>query len=232
VDIDLLGRTTNELDEISRMVHEVCRAETEPDGIVFDAESVRVRRIKEDADYEGVRARFLATLSGARITMQIDVGFGDVVYPAPKPVQYPIILDFPAPVLAAYSPESVVAEKLEAMTKLGPLNSRLKDFFDIWLLADLYEFDGASLAESIRRTFARRGTVLESEPFAFTAAFAVDTAKQDQWRAFQRRIRDTVAPEALAEVVAGIRAFASPILIALTDNNRPPDRWYPRKGWA
>ena len=218
MDIDLLGRTSNNLDVIQAVIRDVCSVETTPDGIVFDPKTVAVERIKEEADYEGVRVRFRGNLSGARVSMQIDVGFGDDVYPEPQSVEYPTILDFASPVLPAYSAETVVAEKLEAMVKLGPINTRMKDFFDVWLLADLYEFDGKALAESVRRTFTRRETPLEPEPFGLSAAFVEDPTKQQQWQPLRRRARDTAAPSMLPDVATTIRNFTSPILEALTKN--------------
>jgi len=125
MDIDLLGRTSNELEHIRALITHVCEAESEPDGIEFDSKSVKAARIKEDADYEGVRVRFHATLARARISMQIDIGFGDVVTPAAVEIEYPTLLEFPAPVLRAYPKETVIAEKLEALTMLGMLNSRM-----------------------------------------------------------------------------------------------------------
>jgi hypothetical protein len=126
------------LDHISEVVRSVCNVRTEPDGIEFDPTSIEVARIKEGAEYEGVRVTFIATLARARIPMQIDIGFGDVVVPEPTQVEYPTLLDFPAPALLAYPKETVVAEKLEALTKLGLLNSRMKDYYDLALLSRLY----------------------------------------------------------------------------------------------
>ena len=135
VDIDLMGRTSNELAHIESVVRELCNVVSEPDGVKFSAASIKVARIKEDAEYEGVRVRFRAVLAGAQIPMQIDIGFGDVVTPQPTTVEYPTLLDFPSPVLMAYPKETVIAEKLEAMTTLGLLNSRVKDYFDLWRLS-------------------------------------------------------------------------------------------------
>ena len=112
----------------------------EPDGIFFDPKSVEGERITEDADYEGVRVRFRGELDTARIPMQLDVGFGDIIIPSAKPVAYPTILDLPAPQILGYSRETAVAEKLEAMVKLARLNSRMKDFYDIWLLSSTFSF--------------------------------------------------------------------------------------------
>lgn len=141
-DIDLLGRTSNELAHIRALFAQLCELESEADGIEFDAKSVKVARIKEDADYEGVRVHFRAVLARARIPMQIDIGFGDVVNPGVIEIVYPTLLEFSPPVLRAYPRETVVAEKLEALTALEMLNTRMKDFFDLWALSRMYGFDG------------------------------------------------------------------------------------------
>jgi predicted nucleotidyltransferase component of viral defense system len=163
-DIDLLGRTGNELEHIRALFAQLCEIECEADGIKFDSESVKAVRIKEDADYEGVRVQFRAALSGALIPMQIDIGFGDVVNPGVTKIEYPTLLEFTPPVLRAYPKETVVAEKLEAVTALEMLNSRMKDFFDLWALSRMYGFDGPVLLiprnprtlEPIRKASAAR----------------------------------------------------------------------------
>ena len=127
MDIDLLGKTGNSIEAIVSMVQEVCRLKVISDGIVFDPKSVRGERITEDADYEGVRVRFQGSLATAQVTIQLDIGFGDVVIPPAELTIYPTILDFPAPQMLAYSKESAIAEKFEAMVKLGVMNSRMKD---------------------------------------------------------------------------------------------------------
>jgi hypothetical protein len=151
--IDLAGRTSNELEHIRLLVGEVCRIAAEPDGIEFDETSIEIQRIKEDAEYAGVRVRFTATLARARIPMQIDIGFGDMIVPGPIQVEYPALLEFPAPVLVAYPKETVVAEKLEALTVLGLLNSRIRDYYDLALLSRLYPFDGDPLPTPFARRF-------------------------------------------------------------------------------
>jgi hypothetical protein len=133
-DIDLLGLTNNSIDAIVAMTQTICTQAVEPDGLTFEPEGVEGERIVEGADYEGVRVRFRGSLGTARITMQLDIGFGDVVIPQPVMVEYPTILPLSAPRLRGYSRESAIAEKFEAMIKLGILNSRMKDFFDVWLL--------------------------------------------------------------------------------------------------
>jgi hypothetical protein len=134
MDIDLAGQTNNQLDRIKEIVGAMCEIEVDPDGIEFNRAAIEVSRIKEDADYEGVRVQFHATLAKARIPMQLDIGFGDVITPRPTEIEYPTLLNFPAPVVRAYPRETVVAEKLEALTALGLLNSRIEDFYDLALL--------------------------------------------------------------------------------------------------
>ncbi len=148
-DIDLLGRMAYGVDVVAAAVRKICQQRVEPDGLLFDSTTVVGRVIKEDADYEGVRVTFLGKLQNARVPMQIDVGFGDVISPSSILTEYPTILDLSPPKIQGYSRESATAEKFEAMVKLGIVKSRMKDFFDIWLLSRRFDFDGASLASSI-----------------------------------------------------------------------------------
>ena len=156
MDIDLLGRTSNAEAALVEQLQDILAVDVEPDGLDFDADSIRTERTTEGAEYEGIRIRFSGVLDTARVRMQIDVGFGDVVYPAPEAVDLPTMLDFPAPRLLCYSREASIAEKLEAAVKLGMLNSRMKDFYDVWLLSRQFDFDGSELADAIRLTFERR----------------------------------------------------------------------------
>jgi len=135
MDIDLLGLIDNSIEDIVAVTKNICTQEVEPDGITFEPSGIEGERITEDADYGGVRVRFRGSLGTAHITMQLDIGFGDMVIPAADSLEYPTILDLPAPKLRGYTKESTIAEKFEAMVKLGILNSRMKDFFDIWLLS-------------------------------------------------------------------------------------------------
>ena len=231
MDIDLAGRTTNDLDHIADLVSVVCGVAAEPDGIEFKRASIEASRIKEDADYEGVRVRFHATLAKARIPMQIDIGFGDVIVPAPTEVEYPALLDFPAPVLEAYPKETVIAEKLEALTKLGLLNSRMKDYYDLALLSRMYPFEGEHLIEAIVATFRHRGTRIEADPLGLTDAFYNDPARAVQWRAFVRRSRFTEEPSDLEMLVAKVRRFAFPILAAAAGERSFKSRWQAGGPW-
>ena len=166
-DIDLLARMDNTVEAVETVMREVCGQEVEADGLVFDTESVAGEAIKEDADYPGVRVTFLVTLLNGRLSMQIDMGFGDVVTPSAAMTGYPALLDFPAPLMLGYPRETVVAEKFEAMTKLGLLNSRMKDFYDLWVLCQQFDFDGVTLATAIRRTFTHRKTAVVAHRLHF-----------------------------------------------------------------
>jgi len=232
MDIDLAGRTSNELNHIAELMRAVCGVATEPDGIEFIPASIEVSRIKEDADYEGVRVTFHATLARARIPMQIDIGFGDVIVPAPIELEYPTLLDLPAPVLHAYPRETVVAEKLEALTKLGLLNSRMKDYYDLGLLARMYPFNGEQLVAAISATFRHRGTLIEAEPVGLGEAYYEDPARALQWRAFVRRSRFTEQRDDLKQLVIEVRQFASPLLLAAASDQTLAADWPAGGSWA
>ena len=215
MDIDFLAQYDNQVAKIEEVIKEVCQAKVAPDGLMFDATTVAGQKIKEDADYEGVRVKFRGFLERAKISMQIDVGFGDSIYPKPKMIDYPTILDFPKPHLKGYPPESVVAEKFEAMIKLGLLNSRMKDFYDLWLMARQFDFDGAKLAEALKRTFSHRKTVLPEKPPLFAEEIYDETSdRQALWKAFLRKNQISHTPEKLKDVARIIENFvAGPIKV-------------------
>ena len=169
VDIDFLGRVDNKVENIESVMRDVCKIKVPADGLVFDAKTVKGERIKEGADYEGVRVKFFGFLEKSKIPMQIDVDFGDVITPKPLTIDYPTILSFPPPHLQGYTFESVVAEKFEAMIKLGVLNSRMKDFYDIWLMTRQMNFEGKKLASAIKATFDNRETPLPANSPLFAA---------------------------------------------------------------
>jgi predicted nucleotidyltransferase component of viral defense system len=210
-DLDLLGRGENSIPRFERIFREVCNLVVEEDGLVFNAQSVRGERIKEDQEYEGLRLNLDCRLENARIPIQIDIGFGDVVTPAASELTYPVLLDFPAPILAVYSRESVVAEKFQAMVMLGIANSRMKDFFDLWVLCRQFEFQGPTLSQAIRATFDRRRTPVPAEvPLALSADFSRDPGKQTQWRAFVGKGKLDTGGAALDEIVDVLRGFLMP----------------------
>jgi predicted nucleotidyltransferase component of viral defense system len=231
IDIDLAGRVNNHLDHIKEVVTTVCEVDVEPDGVAFNRTSIEVSRIKEDADYEGVRVQFHATLARARIPMQLDIGFGDVITPGPTDIEYPSLLDFPAAMLRAYPKETVVAEKLEALTALGLLNSRMKDFYDLALLSRMCPFEGERLVQAVSTTFRHRGTTIEAEPIGLTQAFCDDPARAIQWRAFVRRSRFGEEAGELGRLVAEISTFALPVLSAIASGNSFKALWKPGGPW-
>jgi predicted nucleotidyltransferase component of viral defense system len=231
MDIDLAGRTTNDPNDIKEIIRTVCSAGVEPDGIEFESTTLAVSRIKEDAEYEGVRIQFHATLAKARIPMQLDIGFGDIITPAPLRIEYPTLLDFPAPILQAYPRETVVAEKLEALTTLGILNSRLKDYYDLALLSRLYPFEAEPLVKAIVATFRHRGTAIEADPVGLTATYFEDPARAIQWRAFVRRSRFNEEVGDLAQLVSEIRLFALPVLAAIAAGSPFRAAWKPCGPW-
>lgn len=214
-DIDLLARTKNDLDSIKYIIAEICQEQVRDDGLLFDPKSVTTERIAEEADYHGVRAQFSGRLATTRIAMQIDMGFSDVVTPEPVEIIYPTILDYPAPVLCAYNRETAIAEKFEAMVSLGRLNSRMKDFFDVWLLASTSDFRGANLHAAVFATFTRRETPLAPEPQAFATEFMLDPSKQLQWAGFLKRMRPSEAPKRFLDAVDLVRSFLGPVNAAL-----------------
>ena len=175
---------------------------------VFLPETVTASRITEDAEYEGVRVRIRGNLGRARFSLQMDIGFGDVIVPGPMKVAYPVLLDFPAPELKGYSMESTIAGKFQAMVKLGILNSRMKDFYDVWLLSRAFDFTRETLSEAIGKTFKNRNTPIPIAPQVFNSLFLHDADKQIQWRAFIKKAKLTGAPETFKNVVADAKDFS------------------------
>ena len=230
-DIDLLGHIDNSPEIIAGIVRELCLQEVEPDGLIFASPSVEAERITEDATYEGVRIRFRGQLGTAKIPMQVDVGFGDVVLPSPNMLDYPTMLDMPAPSLQGYTRESSIAEKLQAMVKLGILNSRMKDFYDIWVLSRQFDFDGATLSAAIIGTFANRNTDVPPEVVAFSETFARDETKQVQWVAFVRRSRLLNIPREFASVVDVLRKFLGPVIESLSNREPFAQTWTAPGPW-
>jgi len=185
------------------------------------------------ANYAGVRVRFTAYLGTARIPMQIDTGFGDPLVPGPSLVRLPTILDLPPPELQGYSRESAISEKLQIMVYMGEVNSRMKDFYDVWLLANHFDFDGSILAQAIHKTFRWRQTALPLTPVAFTDAFAQNREKQTQWIAFIRRHRleKKETPATLHEALQVIAPFLQPVIQALSEEQRFDRCWSPGGPW-
>jgi len=232
LDIDFLGRFDNQVGAIETVMRDVCNVTVEPDGLKFDSATVQGRKIKEDADYEGVRVKFVGFLDRARIPMQIDVGFGDIVYPKTKVIDYPVILDFPKPHLNGYPQESVVSEKFEAMIKLGLLNSRMKDFYDIWLMMRQFEFKGTNLVEAIKKTFKHRKTDLpQSKPLFAKEIYDEKSDRQTLWSAFLRKGDIQHAPDKLSVTAKEIESFLVELIVAINKGGKFNKAWKSPRGW-
>lgn len=225
-DLDLLGYGEPSPERLADLFRELCGMAVDADGLVFNASSVRSEPMKADEEYQGVRLRLEARLGNARIPVLVDVGFGDAITPAPETITYPVLLDLPAPRLLAYPRETVVAEKLEAMVSLGIANSRMKDFYDLWVLSRSFAFEGERLAAALAATFTRRQTAIPSDaPLALSPAFAAAPAKQAQWSAFLRRGRLMDDTASLDLVVEALGTFLLPPLHAAAGGRRFTELW-------
>jgi Nucleotidyl transferase AbiEii toxin, Type IV TA system len=231
-DLDLLGFGDPGAERLKAVFTALCGIDVPADGLTFDADSVRVETIREEQEYGGQRVRLDVSLEQARIDLQVDVGFGDAITPAAVTVSYPTLLETELPELRAYPKETVVAEKLEAMVKLGMANTRMKDFFDVLFLARTFAFDGGTLRDAIAATFARRGTSLsEGTPVALTDAFSQDEAKRKQWAAFAKRSGLPDNLPGLDVVVAELALFLAEPLVAVSSGERFNLSWPPRGPW-
>lgn len=230
MDIDMLGRITNNEAKIIAQIKEILATDVKADGLSFDPDSIIGERITREVEYEGIRILFRGVLDNARIKMQIDIGFGDIVYPKPRELYLPTLLDYPAPRLLCYSMQSTIAEKFETLVKRGVLNSRMKDFYDIWSLSRQFNFYLTPLAEAIRLTFSNRETILPIEIEAFTESFA--EAKQAQWTAFRKRTRQDHVPASFREITIVIKAFLSPVVIVILSGRNGNKYWTAPGPWS
>lgn len=231
-DVDLLGRFPASTAQLRAMFEAICRTAVEPDGLVFAPESVTISDIREAQAYGGKRVRVRAALGQARVEVQVDIGFGDVVTSPPARIVFPTLLALPAPTLLAYPRETVVAETFEAVVRLGLINSRMKDFYDLALIARAFAFEGPVLADAIRATCARRATSLPAQaPAALTPAFTRSPRAQTQWAAFARRTG--LAPvEPLESVGEFLQTFLMPPVRAVVAQQAFSAHWPPGGPWG
>ena len=215
VDLDLLGRALPpDTDLIANIMRDVAGIELE-DGVRFDPGSVRASRIREEAIYEGVRAKLTGYLASARVPLQIDVGFGDVLTPKYEELSYPTLLELGgalSPAVLVYAIESVVAEKFQAMVVLGTLNSRLKDFYDLYVISREERLEAVTLKAALEETFARRGTPLEDAAYLFEPAFAATPALRQGWARLRTANPTLNAPEDFAEITERMSRFLDPVV--------------------
>ena len=231
-DVDLLGFGNSSAERLIGVFKTICDTNKD-DGLIFETESLSAEEIREQQEYNGIRLTLVARLEQAEIPLQIDVGFGDVVTPTPKYVDFPTILDMPPPSLRVYSKESVISEKYEAMVRLGIANSRMKDFYDIWVLSKDFDFEGLMLAKAIKATFSTRQTALpKNTPVAFSGDFSGNPTKQAQWKAFTSRSRLKIQTDTLESIIANIYSFLVPPTEALLKKEPFTLNWSAGKGWT
>lgn len=232
MDLDLLGIGSPDPEHLAQVFREICEVQTEDDGLVFDKDSVMAAPIREASIYDGVRVIVRVRLGVMPIRLQIDVGFGDAIFPAARPSEFPALLAEHGPVVKAYSPETVIAEKFNAMILLGMANSRMKDYFDIWMLSQRFTIEGAVLREAILSTFAKRQTQLpESEPIGLSDEFSDNESKLLQWRGFVKRRKHQETTPSLYDVVKVIREFLMPVITSVAPSVPVPAIWSSPNGW-
>ncbi|HEY3283291.1 MAG TPA: nucleotidyl transferase AbiEii/AbiGii toxin family protein [Armatimonadota bacterium] len=233
-DLDPLGWGSESPDHLVEVFREVVGVCVEPDGLVFAPNLVSGKEIREDAVYGGVRVRLTATLGAARIPLQVDVGFGDAITPGAVEIELPAALGLPSPRLHAYTPETVVAEKFQAMVALGMANSRMKDLADVWELSRRIGFKGSTLAAAVTATFARRQTPVPAsgDPMPFTPAFFDDEGKRRQWKALVARGVSIHGTPTLSDTCLALRDFLMPIARAAAGAQTFDAVWRPGGPWT
>jgi hypothetical protein len=230
-DLDLLGEGNPDPAALTELFTRICQVEVKDDGIVFDPASLKVEPVREADKYQGARLAMNAILAGAKIRVLVDIGFGDHVYPAPTRRSFPGLLpDMPAANILMYPPETVVAEKFQAMVALGEANTRIKDFHDIWVTTRTFRFDLASVVEAVGGTLRRRETAIPTQiPLGLTDAFAV-IAERDLWSGFLRRTPPALEPPPFPQLQAELRNFFGPIIAGLGVPEGARGTWDPDGG--
>ncbi len=226
-DIDLSGYGDFSTERLTAVFREICRVAVPDDGVTFDPGSVEVTDIREEQLYGGQRITITARLGQARTMVRVDIGYGDAITPEAREITIPALLDFPAPHIRAYPPETTIAEKLEAMVSLGMLNSRMKDFYDLWTMSVRLSFEGPVLVKAIRATFERRKT-----PVALSETFYTNKDKITQWNAFVMRIRATEQVPSLTEIIRGLSSFLWPPLRSASTKILFENTWSAAGPWT
>ncbi len=211
-DIDLLGFGLAELPHVVGVFEDLCRLQV-ADGMDYKTESIQADEIRKQANYAGIRVSLLALLGNSRISIQVDIGYGDAITPAPEEALYPVLLDdLPAPKLRVYPMYTVVAEKFETLVSLGIANTRMKDYFDLWVLHQQGKFDNELLRTAIAETFLRRGKPLpKGVPVGLSDEFSGDVQKQRQWLVFLKK--NQLAQLDLGELIDGLREWLMPLIV-------------------
>lgn len=233
-DVDFAGHFANSEDEVGKIFREILETDVDvPDALEFDAESLHLIQTQEGGEYRGFEIRVTARMGGSNLRTKIDLGFGDPLAEAPRMAELPAILDLPRPRMPIYSKEAVVAEKLEAIVKLGRITTRFKDFFDILVLSREEPFRGPRLQSQIEATFEHRQTKIPgSVPEGLQDGFAQEAASQQQWEAFRRRADARSGPSNFPDAVARVREFTYPVLRASATGQTMTKNWKPGEGWG
>lgn len=231
MDADMLGKGASDVPSLVGVFRDVCRVKVESDGLEFLADTVHGQEILDNSEYQGVRITLAAMLSGARIHLQVDVGFGDAVVPQPKNMKYPALLDLPAPSIKAYTPYTVIAEKFQTIVDKGLANSRMKDYYDIWYISRHSNLDGLSLSKAIAATFKRRRTALPGTlPEGLGYDFISDNAKKRQWTGFLIKTKPNETCE-LDAAIKEIRMLLIPVVQSLIEEKPFNKVWHSSQGW-
>lgn len=224
-DIDFLAeQVKNNPDDIKHIFRNIAKI-TYDDGVKFNSLSITTARIKEDADYEGIRLKIEATLGQAIKRLQMDIGFGDIIIPKAKVLDFPTLLEEKPPKVRVYSIESIISEKFEAMVKLAMANSRMKDFYDVYSLSLSNNFQGNRLKKAIETTFQRRKTPIPDNPLVFREEFYENKERQKQWAAFLRKLRLHNINQEFSEIMKRIIYFLEPVIISIRDGTRIDKLW-------
>ena len=231
-DIDVLAFKSQTIDSLKAIFQDISQIPFIDDGLTYLSDTVNVNEIREEQQYGGLRVTLTAMLGAAKIHLQVDCGFGDAVTPDPVVRDFPTLLDFPAPQLRTYPKETVVAEKFEAIVSLGMANSRMKDVYDLWVLACDFSFSGAVLAMAIENTFNRRRTHFPiGSPEAFKATFIQNPMKQTQWQAFVRKTRFVKVDKDFGKTIDLLRIFLLPPLESIQKSKSFKMTWQPNGPW-
>lgn len=231
IDIDFLAEhVKNDTDELEHIIKNISEL-TCNDGVQFDPLSIKSERIKENADYEGIRIKIYAFLGKARKRLQMDIAFGDVFIPKPELMEFPALLEEQPPKINVYSIESVISEKLEAMVKLSIVNSRMKDFYDIYTLSLSHDFNSKKLKEAIESTFTKRKTLIPDNSLIFKPEFYNDKERQKQWTAFLRKARLKETTQEFNEVMKRITDFIKPIIVSIKKKTKIDKNWNHEQGY-
>jgi predicted nucleotidyltransferase component of viral defense system len=229
-DIDLLGLTQYNIEAVSEIVQEIGKIDFD-DGMNYDFEQLTHETMAPDSEYPGIRLKFIGKLGKTRIPMQLDIGFGDVVVPDAIEMVFSTILDMEPPTILAYALETIVAEKFEAALDLAGLNSRMKDFYDLWILSQKYYFDGRTLQEAIIATCNRRETVIQSDAEIFSTEFGNNVDKEAQWAAFINKGPIAEAPDDFSRIMEALRDFLQPVAVSFEKKDKFELKWVPGGPW-